>query len=51
MSITNLRKTEVEHFHISVVGQLNIGRLEIAVNNSLFVGRLERLCNGLRDFQ
>jgi hypothetical protein len=51
MSITDLRETKVEHFHIAVARQLNISGLEIAVNDSLFMSGLERFGNSLCDFQ
>jgi len=44
-------RREVEHLHLAVLCQLDIGRLEIAVNDSLVVGRFERLRNLVRDAQ
>jgi hypothetical protein len=40
---------EIEHFHRAILADLDVGRLEIAMNDSLRVCGLERLRNPLRD--
>ena len=40
-----LGETKVEDFHDAIRGDLDIGGLQIAVDDSLFVRRLERVCN------
>jgi hypothetical protein len=37
-----LRQSEVEHFHRAVGPQLDVGRLEIAMDDALFVRRFKR---------
>ena len=46
-----LRQAEVQHLHGSVVSQLDIRRLQIAVNDSLVVRRFERIGDLPRDLQ
>jgi hypothetical protein len=46
-----LREPEVEHLHNAVGAQLDVRRLQIAVDDALLVRRLERLGNLPRDWQ
>jgi hypothetical protein len=47
--IERLGQTEVEHFHHTIGANHDIGRLEIAVNDPLFVRGFERLDDLLGD--
>ena len=47
--LQRLREAEVQHFHRAVGSQLDIRRLEIAVDDPLLVGRFERLRDLPRD--
>ena len=46
-----LGKTEVEYFHAAIGRQLDVGRLEIPMNDALFVGRFERRGNLAADVE
>ena len=46
-----LRQAEVEHLHLVVRRDLDVGRLEVAVDDSGFVRLFERLGNLLRNRQ
>ncbi len=46
-----LREPEVEHLHRAVRSHLDVRRLQVAMNDALLVGGLERLRNLLRDRQ
>ena len=46
-----LRQTEVQHLHDAIGAQLDVGGLEIAVDDPLFVRRFEGFGNLLRDGQ
>ena len=39
----HLRQTEVENFGVSALGDENVGRLDVAMNNALGVGGVERI--------
>jgi hypothetical protein len=39
-SFKHLRETEIQHFHRSVRSNLDVGRLQVAVNDPLLVRRL-----------
>ena len=49
--VESFRETEVEHFHGAVGADLDVGRLEIAMDDALLMRRLERLRDLLRDRQ
>jgi hypothetical protein len=41
--VEHLREPEVEHFHGAVVPDLDVGRLEVAVNDAALMSRMECL--------
>ena len=45
MSLKNFRHTKIEYFHISFGRDLNVGRLQVTMRDSLFVG----VRHGIRD--
>ena len=47
--IERFREPEIEHLHRAVVPDFDVGRLEVAVNDALFVRGLERVCDLLCD--
>ena len=49
IGIQSLREPEVQHLHCAVGSQLDIRRLEIAVDDSALVSRFERLGDLARD--
>src|SRR6476620_5425732 len=46
-----LRQTEIENFNMSVARVLDVGRLQVPVNDSLLVRRFQRLSQLLRQRQ
>jgi hypothetical protein len=47
--LQRLGKPEIQHLNYSIGPQLHIGRLQIAVNNTLIVRRFQRLGDLARD--
>ena len=45
LGLDSLRQAEIEHLHLVVGGDLDVGRLEVAMDDSCFVRFLERLRN------
>ena len=50
-AIERFRQTEVEHLDRAVLSDLDVRRLQIAMDHALFVGGLEGIGNLLRDRQ
>jgi hypothetical protein len=46
-----LCQSEIEHFHLAVGRELDVRRLQVAVNDAAFVRRFERLRDLLRNLQ
>jgi hypothetical protein len=46
-----LREAEVEHLHLTVVGQHDVGRFQVAMDDPFVVCRLERVDDLARDRQ
>jgi hypothetical protein len=51
LSLEGLRQAEVEHSDLALAVHFDVGRLEVAVDDSLGVSGLQRLCDATRDCQ
>ena len=42
-ALQRFRQPEVQHLHTAIVGELDVGRLQVAMDDSLLVRRIQRI--------